>query len=186
MRYSEDTFLQQADQLLSLADITAALEIVANTVSSDYSEYGGENTPLLISVMNGGLITTGHFLTALDLSVDVDYCHTTRYGNATSGGELQWLSYPRQPLQGRHVLLVDDIFDEGITLKLIAEYCVDQGAESVKSVVLLDKQHDRKVEGFSPDYFALTIPDRYVFGFGLDYKGSYRNAPGIFALSENS
>jgi len=182
MYCSTDPLFQQSKQLLSLVEITTALTGMAKSVASDYSSDDSKDKPLVISVMNGGLITTGHFLTALEISVDVDYCHATRYGNQTSGGELQWLSHPRQSLVDRHVLLVDDIFDEGVTLQLITHYCIAQGAKSVKSAVLLDKQHNRKVAGFRPNYVALTIPDYYVFGFGLDYKGSYRNAPGIFAL----
>lgn len=178
MRYSNQSFLSSYEQLYTIEQLDEAITTLASEITNDYLN----KQPLLISVMNGALITTGHLLCKLDLAVDVDYCHATRYGNKTVGGELQWLAFPQHELKGRNILLVDDIFDEGITLKLIAEYCQQQGAAEVKSLALLDKAHDRKAPNFSVDYIGLTIPDRYVFGFGLDYEGNYRNAPGIFAL----
>ena len=178
MRYTNQSFLSRYDQLYTLGQLEHAIDALALTITNDYQE----KQPLLISVMNGALITKGHLLCKLDLAVDVDYCHATRYGNKTIGGDLQWLAYPQHELRGRNILLIDDIFDEGITLKLIADYCYQQGAADVKSLVLLNKKHTRKVPNFYVNYIGITIPDRYVFGFGLDYEGNYRNAPGLFAL----
>ncbi len=139
---------------------------------------------VVIGVMNGALVTLGNLLPKLNFSLNLDYIHATRYENQTVGSDITWLAYPQTPLKDCEVLLVDDIFDEGVTLKHIAEYCYQQGATGVTTAVLLNKEHDRKVEGFSIDYFALPIPDRYVFGYGLDYKGLYRNAPGIYAINK--
>jgi hypoxanthine phosphoribosyltransferase len=174
--------LEQSEKIYDLAQIDQALSHISAQIDRDFSG----KTPLVVGIMNGALITLGHLLPKLDCLLEVDYCHATRYGDKTSGGEVNWLAYPQKSLQGRHVLLVDDIFDEGVTLKCIAQYCKDQGAVEVKSAVLLDKKHSRKVDDFIVDYAALTIDDRYVFGFGLDYKGHYRNAAGIFAIPENS
>lgn len=178
----KEDFLAQTDQLFSLADIDSALERMAKQISDDY----GQLTPIVMGVMNGAVVTMGHLLPKLGCLLEVDYCHATRYGDNTAGGDIQWVAYPQKSLQGRHVLLVDDIFDQGVTLKHIAQYCCDQGAVEVKTAVLLDKQHDRKVDNFTVDYAAVEVEDRYVFGFGLDYKGLYRNAAGVFAIVEDN
>jgi hypoxanthine phosphoribosyltransferase len=178
--YESNNFLESADQLYDLSQIDRALNDMALMIENDFTHH----TPLVIGIMNGAMVTLGHLLPKLNFLLELDYCHATRYGENTRGGEVAWLAYPQKPLKGRHVLLVDDIFDEGVTLKHIAEYCLAQGALEVKSAVLLTKQHQRKVDDFNVDYAALTIADRYVFGFGLDYKGWHRNAAGIFALTE--
>jgi hypoxanthine phosphoribosyltransferase len=175
-----DNFLESADQLYDLSQIDRALSEMALSIGNDFLHH----TPLVIGIMNGAMVTLGHLLPKLNFLLEVDYCHATRYGDNTSGGAVAWLAYPQKSLKGRYVLLVDDIFDEGVTLQHIAGYCLAQGALEVKSAVLLSKQHQRKVDHFSVDYTALTIADRYVFGFGLDYKGWHRNAAGIFALPE--
>lgn len=178
---NDNDFLQTVDLLYDVTCIDQALTAMAALIETDYSD----KTPLVIGVMNGAVVTLGHLLPKLNGLVEVDYCHATRYGENTLGGDIDWLAHPQKSLKDRHVLLVDDIFDEGVTLKHIAAYCHSQGAADVKTAVLLDKQHFRKVEGFTVDYAALTVEDRYVFGFGLDYKGLYRNAAGIFAIPEN-
>ena len=173
-------FLEEADELYTLQEIDTALDVMALSICEEYRH----KNPLVIGVMNGAVVTLGHLLPKFSFLLEVDYCHATRYGKSTSGGEIDWLAYPNKPLKNRHVLLVDDIFDEGVTLKHIAEFCHTQGASSVKTAVLLDKKHQRKVEHFTVDYAALSVEDRYVFGFGLDYKGHYRNAPGVYAVPE--
>ena len=96
--------------------------------------------------------------------------------------DLQWIARPQTPLQGRTVVVVDDILDEGHTLAAILDYCREQGAEAVYSVVLVDKIHDRRVNGLKADFHGLVVEDRYVFGQGMDYKGFHRNLPGIYAV----
>jgi len=177
---SHSVFLKAADQLFNLDDINNALEAMAIIISREYHD----KSPVVIGVMNGAVITMGHLLPKFSFLLEVDYCHATRYGKKTSGGDITWFAHPNRSLTNRHVLLVDDIFDEGVTLQHITQYCREQGALSVKTAVLLDKRHQRKVKGFGVDYSALSVADRYVFGFGLDYKGFYRNAPGIYAVPE--
>ena len=172
--------MDNVDQIYGMEQLDRALSVMAQSIEADYRE----TVPLLITVMNGGLLTAGALLPKLNIVLDIDYCHATRYRNTTSGHDLQWISSPQQDIKNRDVLLVDDIFDEGITLQAIAKFCKTQGAKTVASAVLLNKKHNRKVAGFTPDYIALDVEDRYVFGFGLDYQGRYRNAPGIFALAE--
>lgn len=167
----------EADCLFSRAEVTAAITKLAETISEQLS---GSN-PIIIGIMNGGLIPMGLLVTELDFLLQIDYLHATRYRNKTTGGEMQWLAPPKIPIQGRTILLVDDIHDEGITLEAIKNFCQQQGAAKIYTAVLINKIHDRKNNN-SADFIALEVPDRYVFGFGMDYKGMLRNVPGIYAV----
>jgi hypoxanthine phosphoribosyltransferase len=141
--------------------------------------------PVMLCVMNGGIIFTGHLLTRLQFDLDVDYLHATRYRNQTTGGAvLKWIAEPRTSLQDRTVVVLDDILDEGVTLDEIIKYCKAKGAKQVISAVLLRKIHQRCLKGVDCDYTALEVDDRYVFGFGMDYKGGLRNLNGIYAIDE--
>ncbi|QEM82006.1 hypoxanthine-guanine phosphoribosyltransferase [Halomonas binhaiensis] len=170
--------MDNADCLISHDEVERALDRMADEITRDL----GDKLPVFYCVMNGGLITTGHLLPRLGFPLEVDYLHATRYRGKTRGGELFWRVSPEIPMAGRHVVIVDDILDEGATLAAILEYCREAGAKSVSTAVLVDKSHDRKaVPGLKADYCSLEVADRYVFGFGMDYKGYWRNAPGIFA-----
>jgi hypoxanthine phosphoribosyltransferase len=174
------TVLDTADKLYSLDEIDVAIEQLAQRLIVDYSD----NNPLMLCVMNGSVITAGHLLPKLPFPLEQDYIHVTRYGDKTVGGELHWQHKPTTVLKGRHVVLIEDIFDEGITVKTLREYCEQAGVASVRCLTLIDKLHNNKV-GTRPEYIGLTVPNRYVFGFGMDYKGYWRNAPGIFAVKGN-
>lgn len=141
---------------------------------------GREATALC--VMSGAVIFAGKLLPQVQAPLLLDYVHATRYRGNTSGGELVWLKRNELPIEGRIVVLVDDILDEGYTLEAIARHCAEQGAERVITLVLAEKRHDRSC-GFRADLVGLEVPDRYVFGYGMDYKGYLRNAPGIYAVS---
>ncbi|APX93310.1 hypoxanthine-guanine phosphoribosyltransferase [Halomonas sp. 1513] len=170
--------MDSADCLISQADVERALDRMADEITADL----GDKLPVFYCVMNGGLITTGHLLTRLGFPLEVDYLHATRYRGGLRGGELFWRVSPEIPMAGRHVVIVDDILDEGATLAAILRYCEEAGAASISTAVLVDKRHDRKaVPELTADYCSLEVVDRYVFGFGMDYKGYWRNAPGIFA-----
>lgn len=168
---------QEADCLYTHEQVRHAIERMAGQVTS---RLAGEN-PLVLCVLTGALIPTADLLMFLDFPLEVDYVHATRYGSATCGGELSWIARPRTSLEDRVVLVVDDILDEGITLAAILEACKASGAREVLSAVLVDKHHDRK-NGLEADFVGLQVPDRYVFGYGMDYKNYWRNAPGIFAV----
>jgi hypoxanthine phosphoribosyltransferase len=169
---------EQADQLYSMLEIDKVLEQLAEQLTQDYA---GEN-PVVLCVMNGSVMTTGHLLPKLNFPLELDYIHATRYGDRTVGGDIVWQSEPMSNLTGRSVILVEDIYDQGVTLIALREYCEAAGASTVACVSLVDKQHDKKV-GKKPEYIGMTVPDRYVFGFGMDYKGYWRNAPGIYAVA---
>ncbi|MDZ7852706.1 MAG: hypoxanthine-guanine phosphoribosyltransferase [Halomonas sp.] len=170
--------MDNADCLISQPEVERALDRMADEITRDL----GDRLPVFYCVMNGGLITTGHLLTRLGFPLEVDYLHATRYRGGLRGGELFWRVSPEVPMAGRHVVIVDDILDEGATLAAILDYCRQAGAASISTAVLVDKQHERKaVPGLRADYCSLEVADRYVFGFGMDYMGYWRNAPGIYA-----
>lgn len=131
--------------------------------------------------MTGGVIPTGHLMTRLTFPLQIDYIHATRYRGGTSGGELHWIKEPSISLENRNILIVDDIYDEGVTLFEITKYCKEKGASEVYSAVLVNKIHDRKA-GYTPNYIGIDIEDRYLFGFGMDYKNYLRNVNAIHAV----
>ncbi|CAH2031854.1 hypoxanthine-guanine phosphoribosyltransferase [Trichlorobacter ammonificans] len=165
-----------------LADRQAVGEAIGRMAEGITARIGKLN-PVIFCVMNGGLIVTGQLLPLLPFPLETGYLHATRYGRELTGGDLEWLVPPRLDLVGRTVLLVDDILDEGVTLKALTDECLNRGAREVLTAVLVEKQHDRKiVPGYRADFAGLAIPDRFVFGYGLDYDGIWRNAPGIYAV----
>jgi len=151
------------------ADITGALE--------------GERA-VFLTVMNGGMFFAAPLALAIGCDLEFDYVHATRYGDATVGREIQWRRRPQVGLAGRTVILVDDILDEGYTLAALRDYCAAEGARRVLIGVLCEKRHDRRVPGLQADFVGVYVPDRYVFGYGLDYFGQGRNLPAIYALPE--
>ena len=167
----------EADCLYTAAEVEQALDRLAAAITAQYQD----RNPLLLCVMNGGLMTAAGLLQRLDFPLQSDYLHATRYRGETRGGELHWLRESSHPLAGRAVIVVDDILDEGYTLAAIVEHCQAQAADSVASVTLVEKLHTRK-HGIKADYVGLQVEDRYVFGYGMDYKDYLRNAPGIFAV----
>jgi hypoxanthine phosphoribosyltransferase len=139
---------------------------------------------VFLTVMNGALIFAGQLALAIRTDLEFDYVHATRYRGNTSGSELVWLRKPQVSLVGRTVLLVDDILDEGHTLKAVREDCYQQGARRVLIASMCTKRHDRLVAGIAADFNGVELPDRYVFGYGMDYHEQGRNLPGIYALKD--
>lgn len=171
--------MQDADCLHTQSEVEAAITQVAAAISQRLQD----SNPVVFCVMNGGLIFAGQLLTQLSFPLEQSYLHATRYRNETRGGDLCWKAKPELSLVGRDVLVIDDILDEGHTLMAIIDFCRAAGARSVFSAVLLDKQHERKADpAFKADFVGIHCADRYVFGYGMDYKGYWRNAPGIYAV----
>jgi len=178
--------MQELQQVLQQAELifdTAYIDSAINKLAQRLTERLGDATPLVLSVMQGGLMFTGKIMPLLPLGAEFDYIHATRYGNNTTGDVLQWLAYPKKKLENRTVLILDDILDEGYTLAAIEEYCWQQGAKDVISAVLLQKRHDRLKPAMRCQYVALEVDDRYVFGYGMDYRGKLRHLSGIYAIS---
>jgi hypoxanthine phosphoribosyltransferase len=165
-----------ADLLYSEQQVESALDKMAQDINLALAE----RDPLFLCVMNGGLITAGKLLTRLTIPLTLDAINASRYQNQTSCGTIEWLLKPQTPIKDRTVLVVDDILDEGITLEAICQYCKDQGALAVYSAVLVDKilDHDKPIQA---DFVGLHVENRYLFGYGMDYKGYLRNAAGIYA-----
>jgi len=176
---SMQKIFDQADCLYTHAQVVAAIEVLANKINVAFKA----KNPVILIVMNGGLVFGGQLLSHLDFPLEVDYLHASRYGDNIQGEALNWRVQPLTQLQGRSVLIVDDILDEGKTLLDIVQYCKDQGVSEVMSAVLTEKTHARKVpQGLKADFCGLRLEDRFVFGFGMDYRGYWRNAPGIYAV----
>ena len=176
-----DRVWNEADCLWSKEQVERAIGKVAQQVESRLENAN----PIVLSVMKGGLVFTSELMMRLSFPLELDYIHVTRYGFGLTGNELQWNVTPHESMDGRTVLIVDDILDEGQTLASIIEACKSQGAKEVFSAVLVDKKHDRKADPlFKADFTGLEIEDRFIFGYGMDYKGYLRNAAGIYAVKE--
>ncbi|HET6434293.1 MAG TPA: hypoxanthine-guanine phosphoribosyltransferase [Xanthomonadaceae bacterium] len=174
--------LPTAELVHDRATIERAIAAMADAIRADY-----DAPPVFLTVMHGGLPFAAQLALALGdrgLDLEMDYLHATRYRGETSGGELVWKHRPATPLRDRRVLLVDDIVDEGHTLAAVRAWCVEQGARDVRIAALAVKRHGRCVEGLCADYAGVDVPDRYVFGYGMDFHEQGRNLPGIYALAE--
>lgn len=172
---------READCLFTREQVLAAIDAMAEAITL---QLRGSN-PLLLPLMSGATVIAGKLLPRLDFPLQLDYIHATRYRNQTSGDAVEWLVKPRHDLRNRTVLVIDDILDEGITLHEVMRWCEQQGASKVYSAVLVEKHHDRRQPPeLKADFVGLDVPDRYVFGYGMDYRGYLRNAPGIYAVKD--
>jgi hypoxanthine phosphoribosyltransferase len=157
---------------------------IARIAADIDAHYAGGERPVYLTIMHGGLPFAAQLSMAMKTDLEFDYLHASRYRGATTGAGLAWLHRPATPLAGRKVLLADDILDEGHTLKAVKEWCEAQGATEVRIAVLAVKQHDRCVDGIAADFVALEVPDRYVYGYGMDFHEQGRNLPAIYALGD--
>lgn len=169
---------READCLLTDEQVRAAVQRMADEIN----RVVGDREMLVMPVMLGGVVPAGLLIPLLRFPMELDYLHATRYRGETSGADLHWKVRPAHGLKGRSVLLIDDIYDEGLTLAAIRDWCLDQGAAQVLTAVLFEKLHDRNQGGMRPDFIGARVEDRYVFGFGMDYKHYLRNAAGVFAV----
>ncbi len=181
---------EQARQVLASADLIYSSEQIQHAIGELATQINQKFADILqpvlvLPIMNGGLILGGQLITRLSFPVEIDYIHATRYRNEITGGELQWKVKPQNALENRTILIIDDILDEGHTLQNVFDFCQSQGAEQVCSAVLIEKNHARPKAPIKSDFIGLTVEDRYVFGFGMDYKGYLRNLDAIYAVSEN-
>lgn len=171
--------LRKAELLFTPAQVQSALDSLAAAVTTHLEHCN----PLVLIVMNGAFIPGAQLVSRLQFPLQAGYLHATRYRSDTQGGEIDWIAQPYPAVTGRIVLVFDDIFDEGNTLQAIVEEVRRQGAVETYSAVLVNKRHDRKSAGLTVDFVGLEVPDRYVFGCGMDYKEYWRQLPGIYAIS---
>ena len=171
------TLFNDADLLYGASEIELTLDRLASQISDAM-----ENTfPIALCVMGGAVVFTGKLLPRLEFPLEFDYLHASRYRDGTQGGEIEWSVLPRKNLQGRSILLLDDILDQGHTLAAAKIRLLELGAAEVKIAVLADKDIGRP-KPIAADFVGLTLPDRYVFGMGMDAYGLWRNLPAIYAL----
>jgi len=171
-----------------LVERDALLQATARMAGEIARDFAGSR-PVFLTVMHGGMLFAADLALALGahgLDLEFDYLHATRYRGATSGGTLHWLRRPQVELAGKRVILVDDILDEGHTLAAIIDEVRAAGAAEVRIAAMSTKDHGRVVPGLAADYVGVVLPDRYVFGYGMDYHEQGRNLPAIWALKEGA
>lgn len=175
-----DLAMHDAEVLFERRQLEAAIARMGRDIDTALA---GERS-VLLTVMNGALVFAAQLALAVRTDLEFDYVHATRYHD-NEGGQLRWLRRPQVDLAGRNVLLADDILDEGHTLKAVRDTCLDMGARRVLVATLCSKRHDRRIEGIAADFNGVEVPDRFVFGYGMDYHGQGRNLPAIHALKAN-
>jgi hypoxanthine phosphoribosyltransferase len=172
-------FLEQSDPVASAEEVQAALKRVAAQIS----ERLAAGYPLVLVVMGGAVIFAGQLLPLLRFPLDLDYIHASRYGAETRGAQVDWRVTPPAAVRGRAVLVLDDILDGGDTMAAIRDRLLELGAASFHCAVLVEKTL-RRPKPIRPDFVGLHIEDRFVFGYGMDAKGFWRNLPEIRAMRE--
>jgi len=172
------------------ADLLTASEVIADahTVQISLDKLGKEISavlherfPLVLPVMGGAIVFAGQLLPRLVFPLEFDYLHVTRYRGKTQGGAIEWRVLPGQSVAGRTVLVLDDILDEGETLAAVRQKLLEMGAAKIYTAVLADKQIPRE-KPIKADFVGLKVPNRFVFGCGMDAYGLWRNLPEIRAL----
>ncbi len=169
--------LESADLLCDEAEVRAAIARLASEITASLKD----RHPLVLAVMGGSIFFAGNLLPQLRFPLEFDYIHASRYGKATSGGEIVWKVEPGENVRGRSVLVLDDILDGGETLAAIRDRVRSLGAAAFYSAVLTDKDIGHK-KPVVPDFIGLGLPNRYVFGCGMDVSGAWRNLPAIYAV----
>jgi hypoxanthine phosphoribosyltransferase len=178
--------LAQLWEVLKSADLVCSqdqLQAAVRRVAQEVTEVLAERVPLVLTVMGGAVVFTGQLLPLLHFPLEFDYVHVTRYRGSMQGGTIQWKVEPRPLLAGRVVLVVDDILDEGHTMAAIRDRILQEGAAAFYSAVLADKDIGRE-KPVRADFVGVTVPDRYVFGFGMDVESAWRNLPAIYAVKD--
>lgn len=177
-RLHTQALLDSADLLFDRDTCDAALARMA----ADITAALGESYPLLLPVMGGAVVFTGKLLPLLHFPLDFDYVHVSRYGDKLEGGQFHWARAPQNSVAGRDVLILDDILDEGHTMAAIRQHVLALGARSCRTAVFANKLID-KPKPLSADFVGLNVPNRYVFGYGMDVAGAWRNLDAIYALA---
>jgi len=171
--------LETADEVCSAQCVTTEVARIATEITQKLSSLN----PLVLSVMRGSVIFSGHLLPQLHFPLNFDYLDVTRYGAETVGGTITWKVSPGTAVSGRVVLVLDDILDEGRTLAAVREKLMEAGATQFYAAVFAEKATGR-AKPINADFVGIVVPNRYVFGFGMDVYGAWRNLPAVYALKE--
>jgi hypoxanthine phosphoribosyltransferase len=172
-------FLENSDQIASAEEVQAAIRRVASEIEQRLSGA----YPMVLAVMGGAVVFAGQLLPLLRFPLDYDYIHASRYGPATRGADVDWKVSPPSLVRGRSVLVLDDILDHGETMNVIKQRLLEIGATDFYCAVLVEKKLAMK-KPIKADFIGLNIPDRFVFGCGMDAKGYWRNLPEIRAMRQ--
>src|SRR3954465_14952558 len=172
-------FLENSDGVASAGEVQAAIRRVATEIEQRLSGA----YPMVFAVMGGAVVFAGQILPLLRFPLDFDYVHASRYGSATRGAGVEWRVSPPDLAKGRSVLVLDDILDHGETMTVIRDRILELGAREVLCAVLVEKKLSIE-KPIKADFVGLSIPDRFVFGCGMDAKGYWRNLPEIRAMKE--
>ncbi|MFA6902867.1 MAG: hypoxanthine-guanine phosphoribosyltransferase [Gallionellaceae bacterium] len=178
-RQDAQNALINSEIIFSVEQVQAAVLRMAQEINATMAD----SHPLVLSVMGGAVVFTGQLLPLLNFPLDFDYVHVSRYGNSQQGGEMKWKVAPQENVRGRVVLVVDDILDEGETLNAVKQRVMNLGASKFYSAIFADKMHG-KIKPIKADFVGLEVPDRFVFGYGMDIHGAWRNLPAIHATKE--
>lgn len=173
--------LQNATEIFSADTVNAAVAEVAETLNQRFAEPDDATFPLVLGVMGGAVVFVGQVLPQLRFPLEFDYIHVSRYGDDDQGGKVVWKVIPRSNVEGRTIIVLDDILDEGETLAHVKQRLLDMGAADVIIAVFADKDLKR-AKPIRADIIGLTIPDEFVVGFGMDIYGYWRNLPGLWAI----
>ena len=175
--------MASAEQIFDEHQSQQAVHEIAVALNQRFAHDGSQQFPLVLGVMGGAVVFTGQLLPQLEFPLEFDYIHVSRYGEASAqGGQLKWKVEPRADVRGRSVIVLDDILDEGATLAEVKRHLLQQGAAEVLLAVFADKATGRS-KPVSADYVGLTVPDKFVVGYGMDAFGYLRNLPGVWAVS---
>jgi len=174
--------LKNAEQIVGPEQVQAAVRHVSDVLNKRFGDPQQAPFPLVLGVMGGAVVFTGHVLPQLGFPLEFDYIHVTRYGDEDQGGQVVWKVIPRQSVAGKTIIVLDDILDEGETLAQVKQRLLDMGAKEVIIAVFADKDLGR-AKPVRADIVGLTIPNRFVVGFGMDVYGYWRNLPGLWAIS---
>lgn len=166
--------------LIPQAELLKRIEELAKDIAQEYQD----KNPLLVCVLKGGMPFMADLMKQMDILLEIDFMDVSSYGDAfESSGEVKIVKDLSVPAKGRHILFVEDIVDTGRTLSYLYKVLKSRQAASIKTVSLLDKPSRRKKD-FQADWIGFEIPDKFVVGYGLDYKGQLRNYPNIAVLKE--
>ena len=177
------SLLKNAEEIFDAAAVQQSVARVAGILNERFDRPDDETFPLVLGVMGGAVVFVGQVLPQLRFPLEFDYIHVSRYGDDDQGGQVVWKVIPRPNVAGRTIIVLDDILDEGETLAQVKQRLLDMGAAEVIITVFADKDIGR-AKPIEADIVGLTIPNKFVVGFGMDVYGYWRNLPGLWAIRQ--